>query len=131
MKMQKLILRLIINAVALWVAITFVPGITPVGGSLSWVEYLILALIFGLVNALLGRLLKFLTCLLNVVTFGLFTLIINAVLFWLTGLIGSYLRVGFTAEWWSALIGAFVVSLVSAILSLFLKDDLKGKKKEN
>jgi len=130
MKMQKLILRLIINAVALWVAITFVPGITPVGGSLSWVEYLILALIFGLVNALLGRLLKFLTCLLNAVTFGLFTLIINAVLFWLTGLIGSYLRVGFTAEWWSALIGAFVVSLVSAILSLFLKDDLKGKKKE-
>ena len=72
-----------------------------------------------------------LTCLLNVATFGLFTLLINAVLFWLTGLIGSYLRVGFTAEWWSALIGALVVSIVSAILSLFLKDELKGKKKDN
>jgi len=129
--MQKLFFRLIINAVALWVAITFVPGITPVGGSLSWIEYLILALIFGLVNALLGRMLKFLTCLLNVATFGLFTLLINAGLFWLTGLIGSYLSRCFTAEWWSALIGALVVSVVSAVLSLFLKDELKGKKKDN
>lgn len=128
--MQKLILRLLINTVALWIAITFVPGITPANPSPVWWEYLLLAVIFGLINALLGRLLKFLTCLINVFTFGLFTLIINAILFWLTGVIGFYFHVGFTAEWWGALIGALVVSLVSSILSLLLKDELHDKKRD-
>ncbi len=129
--MQKLILRLIINAVALWVAITFVPGIKPVEGGLSWLGILGLALIFGLVNALFRPLLKFLTCPLIVLTLGLFTLLINTLMFWLSGLIGTWLGFGFTVDgFWAAFFGALVTTIVSVILTLLVKDELKEKKKK-
>ncbi len=85
--MTKLILRWIINAIAIFLAIKFVPGIHLNSSfSIIW-----LALIFGLVNAFLRPLLKLLTCPLIVLTLGLFTLLINAFLFWLTGQIGQAL----------------------------------------
>jgi putative membrane protein len=125
--MTKFILRLAINAIALYLAVLLLPGLDLSGGvvSLLWV-----ALIFGLVNALLGPLLKFLSCGLIVLTLGLFTLVINTFLFWLTYVISQSLGLGlmiFEPVWWNAFLGAVVVSIVSFIMSMILKDELKGK----
>ncbi len=123
--MTRLILRWAINAVALWVAITFIPGIHAHGG---WISLLGLALIFGFVNALFRPLLKFLTCPLIILTLGLFTLLINTVLFWLSGLIGQYFGIGFTVDgFWPAFFGSLVVSIVSMVLTLLVKDELENR----
>jgi putative membrane protein len=122
--MTKFILRWVINAVAIFLAIKFVPGIHL--GSL--VSIIWLALIFGLVNAFLRPLLKLLTCPLIVLTLGLFTLLINAFLFWLTGQIGQALGIALTfAGFWPIFWGALVISIVSIVMSLILKDELKGR----
>ena len=125
--MTKFILRLAINAIALYLAVWLLPGLDLSGGvvSLLWV-----ALTFGLVNAFLGPLLKFLSCGLIVLTLGLFTLVINTFLFWLTYVISQSLGLGlmiFEPVWWNAFLGAVVVSIVSFIMSMILKDELKGK----
>jgi putative membrane protein len=123
--MTKLILRWAINAVALWVAVTFVPGINEAQS--GWLPLIGLALIFGLVNALLRPLIEVLTCPLIVLTLGLGTLLINTLLFWLTGLIGNQFGIGFTVEgFWPAFLGGLVVSVVSVVLTLLLKDELRG-----
>jgi putative membrane protein len=125
--MTKFILRLAINAVALYLAVWILPGLDLTGGvvSLLWV-----ALIFGIVNALLGPLLKFLSCGLIVLTLGLFTLVINTFLFWLTSVISQSFGLGliiYDPVWWNAFLGALVVSVVSFVMSMILKDELKGK----
>jgi len=123
--MTKFILRWTINAIALFLAVYFVPGISLESG---WTSILWLALIFGLINAFLRPLLKLLTCPLIFLTLGLFTLLINTFLFWLTGQVGLYFGVGFTIEnFWAALLGGLVVTIVSVVLSLILKDELKRK----
>ena len=126
--MTRFILRLAINAVGLYLAVVIIPGITldssPV--SLIW-----LALIFGLVNALFGPLLKFLTCGLIMLTLGLFTLVINTFLFWLTSVIGQSFGIDLIISdpvWWNAFLGAVIVSVVSVVMTLILKDELKGKR---
>lgn len=121
--MNKFLIRLLINAVALYAAVAIVPGISPLQGT-SWVSYLGLALIFGLLNALVRPLLKFLTCPLIILTLGLFTLVINTVLFWLTGLIGLNFGIGFTVDgFWPAFWGGLIVSVISVILTALFKDD--------
>jgi len=123
--MTKFILRWVINAVALFAAVYIVPGVALQG---AWVNILWLALIFGLINAFLRPLLKLLTCPLILLTLGLFTLLINTFLFWLTGQVGQYFGIGFTIEnFWAALLGGIVVTVVSVVLSLILKDELKRK----
>ena len=124
--MTKFILRWVINAIALYLAVILVQGIELYG---SWLSIIWLALIFGLVNALLRPLLKLLTCPLIVLSLGLFTLVINTFLFWLTGQIGQLFGIGFTVDGiLSAFLGALVVSVVSIVLSLILKDELKRKR---
>ena len=120
--MQKLVIRWVINAIALWVAITFVPGIQ---AQPSW------AGIFGLANALLRPLLNFLTCPFLILTLGLGTLLINTLLFWLSGIIGNQFGIGFTvAGFWPAFFGALITTLVSIALTLLVKDELAGKRKK-
>jgi putative membrane protein len=126
--MQRMILRWAINAIAIWVAVTFVPGINE--AQTGWLPILGLALIFGLVNALLRPLLTLLTCPLIILTLGLGTLLINTLLFWLTGLIGNRFGIGFTVEgFWPAFLGALVVSVVSVALTLLIKDELEGRRR--
>lgn len=122
---MKFLLRLVINAVALYAAIVLVPGINlQADPSEQWWTILLLALVFGLLNALLRPLLFMLTCPLIILTLGLGTLLINTLLFYLTGLIGTRFGWGFTVDsFWSAFLGALVVSLVSIALNLFVKDD--------
>jgi len=124
--MTKFVLRWVINAVALFAAVYLVPGVTLQGG---WVNIIWLALIFGLINAFLRPLLKLLTCPLIFLTLGLFTLLINTFLFWLTGEVGQAFGIGFTiVGFWPAFLGGLVVTVVSVIMSLILRDEIKGRR---
>ncbi len=121
--MTRFILRWAINAAAIFLAIRFVPGISLQSG---WLSVIWLALIFGVVNALVGPLVKLLTCPLIILTLGLFTLLINTFLFWLTGQIGHLFGIGLTMNgFWPAFLGGLVVTVVSVILTLILKDELR------
>ncbi len=123
--MTRFIVRWMINAVALFAAVYLVPGIHLQG---AWTSIIWLALIFGLINAFLRPLLKLLTCPLILLTLGLFTLVINTFLFWLTGVAGSMFNVGFTIDGlWPAVLGGLVVTVVSVVMSLILKDELKRR----
>jgi len=124
--MGKFILRLIINGIALYVAVFLLQdhGITP--QNTSWVSFVWLAIIFGLINAILRPIIKLLTCPLIILTLGLGTLLINTALFYLAGAIGARFGVGFTVDGFvPAFLGALIVSVVSIVLSLFLKEELK------
>ena len=114
--MIKLLIRWAINAFALWFAALIVDGIQL---STNVFEVLIVALIFGLINALIKPLIKLISAPLIVVTLGLFTLLINAFLLLLT----SWLTDALTVDGlWAAILGAIIISLVSWLLSLFLDD---------
>ena len=129
---MRFILRWVINAVALYVAIIILPNYILFDG--SWISLILLALLFGLVNAILRPPAKALSCLLIILTLGLFTLVINALLFALTGWIGSQFGFGFTLAdpwYWSAFLGSLVTTLVSVVLSFFLKGELKGRKRHH
>jgi len=124
--MIKFFIRWVINAIALYIAVLVVPGIEFRG---DWVGVLWLALISGLLNALLRPLLKLLTCPLIILTLGLFTLVINTLMLMLTSSIGQSFGIGITVDgFWPAFLGSIVISIVSVILSLFLRDELKAKK---
>jgi putative membrane protein len=123
--MTKFILRWAINAVAIFLAIRFVPGIHLQGNLVSIIW---LALIFGLVNAFVRPLINLLTCPLIMLTLGLFTLLINTFLFWLTGQIGQLFGMGITMDgFWPAFLGGVVVTIVSVVLTLILKDEMKRR----
>jgi putative membrane protein len=114
--MRKLLLRWVINAAAVYVAIRVVSGITIEGG---WSVYFWVALILGLVNAILAPIIKALTCPLILLTLGLFTLVINGLMLWLTSLIAGGLGIGFRVEnFLAAFLGALVISVVSFVLSI-------------
>jgi putative membrane protein len=134
--MTKFLIRLGINAVAIYIAIRLVPAIygalRPGQGlevqTANWLGVLVLALILGLVNALVAPVLRFLTCPFILVTLGLFTLLINTFLFWLTGQIGSLIGFGFKADFIASFLGALIVAIVNMVLSAVFKDQLKGNK---
>lgn len=118
---MKLLVRLIVNAIALWAAVQLVPGLRYEGGALT---LLLVALIFGVVNALVRPLITLLTCPLIVVTLGLFVLVINGIMLALTAWLSRLFDLGFYVDnFWAAVIGALVISIVSAILSLFVADE--------
>jgi putative membrane protein len=126
--MKRFFVRLLINAIALYAAIALMNGhgITP--QSTNWLTFIWLALIFGVVNALIKPLLSVLTCPLIILTLGLGTLIINTAMFYLAGVIGTQFGVGFTVEsFWAAFLGAIIVSIVSIILSAIFREEKHHK----
>ena len=133
--MTRLIIRWLINAAALWAAAALVSGI----GYEGWPALLIVALIFGLVNALIRPILKLLTCPLQVLTLGLFTIVINALMLLLTSWLAQQVvaprlhqfeRLFWVEGFWpAAVLGALVVSVVSIVLSIFLKDRDEERRK--
>lgn len=117
--MRHILLRLIINAIALYVATQV--GITGLSFTGDWTTIALVAFIFGLVNALIRPLLTILTCPLIVLTFGLFTFVVNAVMLALTGWIAERLHLGFVVDgFWAAFLGALVASIVSWALTLLI-----------
>ena len=126
---MKLLIRWAGVALALFVAAWLVPGIVVDGN--GWVLYVIMAAILGIVNAVVRPVLKFLTCSLIVITLGLFTLVINALTLLLASWIANMLNVGFYVNgFWPALWGSLIVSAVSVVLSVFLKDDDEDKDRD-
>jgi putative membrane protein len=114
------LVRLLVNAAALWVATQLVPGVTYAGGALP---ILAVALIFGVVNAVLRPVAFILTFPILIVTLGLFTFVINALMLWLTSTVSNALGLGFRVSgFWAAFGGALVVTVVSWALSLAIKD---------
>jgi putative membrane protein len=126
---MKLVLRWAIAAFALFVAAWLVPGINVDGG--GWIVYAVMAVILGLVNAIVRPLLKLMTCPLIMLTLGLFTLVINGITLWLSSFIAQRVfDLGFHVRgFWAAFVGALIVSTVTVILSVFVKDD-KDKKRD-
>ena len=118
--MIKLLVRWVVIAVSLWAAIWIVPGLNYEGTGL---ELFVIAAIFGLVNAIIRPIVLFLSCPLVVLTFGLFILIINTLMLSLTIWLSSLFDFGFTSEsFWATFLGAIIITVVSGILNLFLKD---------
>jgi putative membrane protein len=110
--------RLLINAAALWAGTRITPGISFDG---DWWTLLVVALIFGVLNVSVRPLLWFMTLPLLIVTLGLFTFVLNALMLWLTGVVSEWLGLGFHVDGFgAAFLGALVVSVVSFMLSLFV-----------
>jgi putative membrane protein len=117
------LLRLIINAVALLITAWIIPGIHlgaagPHPTTNDWGTLLIVALIFGLVNAVIRPLLILLSLPLEILTLGLFIFVINAFMLLLTSWIAQAIGLGFRVDkFFAALLGALIISVVSFILS--------------
>jgi putative membrane protein len=112
------ILQILVNAAALWVAVQ----ITPLDWSgAEWWQFLLVAVIFSLVNTFIKPILRIITLPITAVTLGLFLLVINALMLLLTGWISSQLDLGFIVpDFWAALLGAIVISIVGWGLSLIV-----------
>ena len=121
---MNLLLRLLVNAAALWCAARFIDGISYTG---SWPGLLGLALVFGLVNALIRPVLSFFSFPIQILTLGLFTLVLNALMLLLTAFLSRSFDIRFHVDGFgAAFLGAIVVSVVSLVLSALLirdKDD--------
>jgi putative membrane protein len=112
--------RLIVNALALWVATRLVTGVTFAGG---WAAFFGVTLVFGVVNAFIRPLLKILTFPIIIVTLGIFALVINGLMLMLTSSLSAALGLGFhVSGFWPAFWGALVVSIVSTLLSMLVKE---------
>lgn len=123
---MKLLIRVAISAVALWVATVAVAGIELTAASTAErVGTLVaVAVIFGLINAFLKPIIKTIGCLFYVLTLGLFALVVNALLFMLTGWIADEFDLAFQVDgFWAAFWGAIIVGIVGWLLNLFVGDD--------
>jgi putative membrane protein len=121
-----LVVRVLVNAVALWIAVVLVGGVDidtrTTAGKVG--TLLVVAVIFGLVNAILRPIVLVLSCPLIILTLGLFALVANALLFWLTAAVSNALGAPFHVDgFWAAFWGALVVTIVSWLLSLFVRRD--------
>jgi putative membrane protein len=111
------LLRLLINAAALWAAIQLVDGIEHRG---SWWSLLFVALVFGLLNASIKPLLKLLSLPIIILTLGLFLFVINALMLLMTGWVSGLFNLGFHVDgFWDAFLGGLIVTVVSLVLSIF------------
>lgn len=116
--MVKLLIRLLINAVAIWAAASIVPGLELFTG--HWGQVVVVALVFGIINTLLKPVLTLLGLPFIILTLGLFTLVINGLMLGLTAGLTEALAVeGFVA----AVLGSIVISIVSWFLGMFLGAD--------
>jgi len=125
---MKLLIRWVINALALFAAAWLLPGIHVDDGR-GWVVYAAMAIILSLANAIIRPILTLLTCPLVLLTLGVFTLVINAVtLLVASSLANNVFKVGFYVDgFWPAFWGAIIVSLVSIALNVFVKDEDKHR----
>ena len=116
--MNRILVRWLINTIAIILAVRFVPGIVYNG---SWWGILIVGMIFGIVNTFIRPIVRLFTFPLLILSLGLFTFIINAMMLSITSWFSYKFGLGFHVESFSpALWGSLVISIVSIILSLFM-----------
>ncbi|SDD19514.1 phage holin family protein [Auraticoccus monumenti] len=121
-----MLLRLLANAAALGVATLLLPGITLGGGSPVRMVLVLLAvaLVFGIVNAVVKPIFTVVTLPVVLLSLGVFLLVINALMLWLTSAIGGWFGLGWHVDgFWNALFGALIISVVSFVLNAFIGDD--------
>ena len=112
------VIGILVSAAAMWVAVQIVPGLDFSGD--IW-KLLLVAFIFGVINAFIKPILLIFTLPITIMTLGLFLLVINALLLLLTGVISAELDLGFTvADFFAALLGSIVISLVGLVLSMLI-----------
>ena len=125
--MRKLLLRWIINAVAIYAAMRLVEGIAAEGG---WAVFLWMAVILGLVNALISPIIKLLTCPLILLSLGVFTLVINGAMLLLASNLAQSLGIAFhVRDFGAAFLGAIVISVTSLALSVLIGIDRDDDRK--
>ncbi len=112
---MKFLIRLLITAAALWAAVALVPGIEHAG---PWVNLLGVALVFGIVNAVIRPILLVLTCPIVLLTLGLFIFVLNGLLFWA---VGTWLEGFNVGGFWAGVLGAILFSIVSWLLSALVQ----------
>lgn len=116
-----LILRLLINAAALWCAARFIDGISYAG---NWQGLVGVALVFGVVNTFIRPILRFFSFPITILTLGLFALVINAGMLLLTAAIAERLGIRFAVNGFvPALLGSICISIISAVLGALLISD--------
>ncbi|MET3720120.1 phage holin family protein [Arthrobacter sp. UYEF21] len=132
--MLSFIVRVLINGLALWIAVWILPGLdisttatteavvsTGVNQGTETVgiilAYLFIGLIFGVVNAFVRPLVSFLSLPITILTLGLFTIVINAAMLYLTSWLSSYTPVHFTIDsfFWTAVFAAIIITLISLV----------------
>jgi putative membrane protein len=120
---MELLLRWIITGLALFVSACLVPGIRVEGQ--GWSAFAVMAIILGLVNAVIRPVLKLLSCPLIILTLGFFVLVINGLTLWLASTIAvKWFHVGFYVDgFWAAFLGALIVSVVSVILTILIRGE--------
>jgi putative membrane protein len=116
------VIQLLINAAALYVAQLLVDGVDfDFSQENAWLLFLLVALIFGLVNTFLKPILRILTLPITIITMGLFLLVLNALLLLLVGFISGELGLGFTVtDFIAALLGSIIISIVGLLLSVVI-----------
>jgi putative membrane protein len=115
---MRFLVRLLITAAALWVAVAIVPGIGYAG---PWYGLLGVALVFGVVNAVIRPLLLRLTCPLVLLTLGLFVLVLNGLMLWLTAALSTALGIDFVVTGFvPAFLGALVVGITSTAITILV-----------
>ena len=126
--MKSIAIKILVNGVALWVAALLLPGISfgPSGAKLSsqLVTILWVAVIFGLLNAVVKPVLKFFSLPVIILTLGLFSLVVNAAMLQLTSWFAGQVNLAFHVDHfvWDALLGSIIITFVSMILRLVLPD---------
>lgn len=130
--MRSFAVKVVVNAVAIWVATLVVPGLDLGGAATEGVgqqvlTFLLLGLVFGLLNAVVKPVVTFFTLPLYVLTLGLFSFVVNALMLQATSWISEQTPLTFHVDdfFWSAVLGAVVVTFVSLVLNLVLPDGRK------
>jgi putative membrane protein len=119
------VVRTLVTAVALWVATAVLSGIKLTGSNRGEqaLTLLVVAIIFGVVNAFLKPIIKIFGCVFYILTLGLFALVVNALLFLLVSWICTQLKLPFHVDgFWSAFWGAIIVGVVSWLINLVIPD---------
>src|SRR4051812_19086023 len=128
--MRSFAIKVVVNAVAIWIA-TLVTGISVSGGSNTTsgkiLTFLFIGLLFGIVNAVVKPVVKVLAFPFYIVTLGLLTFVVNAVMLELTSWLSRHtdLQLHIDHFWWQAVGAALVVSFISLVLNLILPDSLR------
>lgn len=125
---MSLLLKIVVNGVALWVASLILDGIDLAESSSSTTSKLLtigaVALVFGILNAVIKPILMVLSLPLLVLTLGLFTFIVNALMLSLTSWLSGLLGLDFTVQdfFWDAVLGALIITIVSMLLNAVIPD---------
>ena len=125
---MQLIIKIVVNAVAVWVAAAVVPGVVVSEGETSLgrkiLTLLVVGAIFGVVNALIKPIVKLFTLPFYILTLGLFAFVVNALMLMLVSWLAEQLNISFHIDdfFWSAIGAAIVVTFVSMVLNLVLPD---------